>query len=220
MSSRFLLAEGAQRPGGVTKAHWDAFKEGMKCLDRAAMDIANAGKCFAEIRDADWLRLKHAAPGPIKRVLEYTRDVGKGKLLPQLATASGEYVSRLRSLPIELQEQFMREPVEIAVWRHRKWDKKSVFVPDMTPQEVRQAFRREGRKWQFRSIEEQRQWLKAEEKRLAQVEEKREAGNIDRPHRYAIRGRKVYFARKKIDNGVSVSDLWDALEDLGELEEQ
>lgn len=217
MSDRFALSGGAadDRPFRVKRAAWDDFVTGLRCLDNAAQDIAKAGQLFASIPEADWERiLDDSRMQPFRRTLENARKCGQGLMIPQLVTASGAYVSRLRTFPVGEQAKYLTEPVPVAITKGGKDDVKMVMVSNLTGDEVRQVFVKDGSAWVQRSIEDQRVWLRHEEKRRARLRELESSREIDRPNRWAIRRGRVHIAAAKYKAGLTKSDLEQMLKDL------
>jgi hypothetical protein len=211
--SRFTLSDHADdyRPAGVPKDTWLDFVAGIKCLDNAAADILKAGQLFASISDAQWIKISKAAASPIRRTLEHARDVGRGVLLPQLATASGSYVTRLRSFPVSEQERLLHEPIEVACVKAGQPDKVLVRVPDMEPEQVRQVFRRDGLKWAQRNVDEQRAWLDLQAKQQSRKPSNKE---ISRPGRWTVREGRVFLASAKVKAGLTRADIEGIIRDM------
>jgi hypothetical protein len=190
----------------------ETFRAGLALLDAASGQIAAAGGLFASIPDSEWLELVGEAPPPMRRTLAYVRAVGEGRMIPELATASGEAVQRLRTLTLEDQGRMWREPVAMyapgRVGRHAKYLR---FVTEMTREEVVRAFARDGKGWRLRDYDEQRSYEAEMDRR-----EVPEAHGVDRPGRWAIRNGRVYLAAAKASAGLSRRDIetiWKDLED-------
>lgn len=190
----------------------EAFRAGLRLLDQASANIAEAGEYFATIDALEWDGLVTAAPPTMRRTLNYVRAVGQGIMIPQLATESGEGAGRLRSMPLELQRQLYFEPVEMfkagATGRHAKYLR---HATEMTSDEVAQAFERSGRGWKLRSYDEQRAWL-------AGQDATEEPHGVDRPGRWAVRNGRVYLAPAFVSKGLTRKQLENILHDMEEEE--
>lgn len=198
----------------IPKATKDRFRAGLVLLDAASENIREAGILFAGIKDAVWAELIDEAPAPMRRTLSYVREVGEGKMIPQLATATGEAAQRLRALPLVDQAKLWMEPVEMfAPGRVGRAAKYMRYVTEMDGDEVKRAFARDGAKrWKLRSYDEQKVW-EAEQGRR---EEPEVLHGVDRPGRWAVRNGKVYLASAKVAAGLSKKDVELIMRDLGE----
>lgn len=199
--------------GGLTapKDAKEAFRAGLRALDQASANIAEAGRLFATIPESDWAALVAKAPAPMRRTLGYVRAVGEGRMIPQLATASGESAVKLRALPLEEQRKLWTEPVEMfapgRVGRHAKYMR---YVTEMDSAEVKRAFARDGHGWRLRTYDEQKNW----EANQAAVTEARRVHGVDRPGRWAVRNGRVFLAAAKSSSGLTRRDLEMMLRDL------
>lgn len=197
---------------GSRKAQ-EAFRAGLKLLDAAAGNIALAGVYFAEISAPEWQNLIAEAPPTMRRTLQYIREVGEGKMIPELATESGEYAGRLRSLSIELQQKLYFQPVEMfrpgATGRHAKYLR---HVAEMSSEEIQQAFERDGRGWSLRSYDEQKSFVA----QAAAAKEAEQVHGVDRPGRWAVRGNKVYLAPAFVSHGLTRRQIENILKDMEE----
>lgn len=213
MKNNYLQAAGKMALA-IPRATKERFRSGLALLDTASGNIKEAGELFAGIDEAVWAELINEAPAPMRRTLSYVRDVGEGKMIPQLATASGEAAQRLRGLPLEEQSRLWTEPVEMfAPGRVGRAAKYQRFVTEMDSEEVKRAFARDGSKhWKLRSYEEQKAWVAEQGKeREPEVVE-----SVDRPGRWAVRNGKVFLSSAKVAAGLSRKDVELILRDLGE----
>jgi hypothetical protein len=192
----------------------ERFRAGLVLLDAASGNIREAGILFAGIKEAVWAQLIDEAPAPMRRTLSYVREVGEGKMIPQLATATGEAAQRLRTLPLADQLKLWTEPVEMfAPGRVGRAAKYMRYVTEMDSDEVKRAFARDGAKrWKLRSYDEQKAW----EAELGRREEPEVLHGVDRPGRWAVRNGKVYLASAKVSAGLSKRDVELIMKDLGE----
>lgn len=214
MSKEFLKAA-----GGVMSGSYDerearvAFRDGLRLLDDAVINIAEAGRLFASIPEADWMGLVSDAPAPMRRTLGNVRDVGMGLMIPQLATASGEAVNRLRSFPIDEQLRLWREPVEVflpgRVGRHAKAMR---YVTEMQADEAKRVFAKGPDGWHVRSYDEQRAW----EAEQASKQASEDLHGVDRPGRWAVRNGRIWLAAKRVNAGLTRKDVEAMLKDLTE----
>lgn len=209
--SRWSLSENADRPPSIRSDAWAGFREGLKCLDNAAADIAKAGRLFADISEPQWDRLVANAPAPLRRTLGHCRAVGKGLLMPQLATASGEYVSRLRAFPIADQEKYLFDPVEVTVRSQGSWDTVMQRVTEMDSATIKQVFAKSGRKWTLRTADQQKSWMIADDRREAR---RQPSAVINRPGRWKVDDGRVYLAAAKVRTGLSRADVEGIQRDL------
>ena len=197
----------------IPKDTKERFRAGLLLLDAASANIAEAGNLFAGIEEETWLALIEEAPSPMRRTLSYVRAVGEGKMIPQLATASGEAAQRLRALPVVDQLKLWTEPVEMhapgRTGRHAKYMR---FVTEMDSEEVKRAFARDGKGWKLRTYDEQR----AFENELANRKDPVVLHGVDRPGRWAVRNGRVYLAPSKANAGLSRRDVEQILKDLEE----
>lgn len=211
MKSDYLQAAGKSELS-IPRDVKDRFRAGLKLLDVAAANVSEAGTLFAGIPEDTWRELIAEAPAPMRRTLGYVREVGEGKMIPQLATAVGEAAQRLRGLPLEDQTKLWADPLEMyapgRIGRHAKYMR---YVTEMGSDEVKRAFERDGRGWRLRSFEEQR--LFNAEQEAAEREAKIPHG-VDRPGRWAVRNGKVYLAPAKANSGLSKRDIETILKDL------
>ncbi len=202
---------GLPMPGDVK----ERFRAGLRLLDAAAANVAEAGNLFAGIPEEIWTGLIAEAPPPMRRTLGYVRAVGEGRMIPQLATAAGEASVRMRALPVGDQYRLWTAPVEMfapgRTGRHAKYMR---FVTEMDGEEVRRAFGRDGSGWRLRSYDEQRAWHAGQE---ALREEPKPHG-VDRPGRWAVRNGRVIVAQAKASSGLTRRDLEMMLRDLQEEE--
>ena len=79
MRNDFLHAAGKPElsmPGDVK----ERFRAGLRLLDAAAANVAEAGNLFASIPEDIWTGLIAEAPPPMRRTLGYVRAVGEGKM--------------------------------------------------------------------------------------------------------------------------------------------
>lgn len=212
MANEFLKAGGSGLSG--PRRAQEAFRDGLRLLDAAAANIEEAGRLFASIADDEWSSLIGEAPAPMRRTLGNVREVGFGRMIPQLATASGEAVQRLRSLPPDEQLRLWSNPVEMfrpgAVGRHAKYMR---YATEMAPDEVRRAFEKNGSGWRVRSYDEQRAWVT---ETAAKGDDELPAHGVDRPGRWAVRNGRVYLARQKVETGLTRRDVEGILRDLEE----
>lgn len=217
MKSDYLQAAG--KPGLALAADVrKKFLEGLQLLDEAAANVTRAGECFASIPAETWNELVAEAPPPMRRTLGYVRAVGEGSMIPQLATASGAGVLRLRALPVADQLRLWTEPVEMfAPGRIGKHAKYLRFVTEMSGEEVARAFARtNGSGWRLRGYDEQKAFAAEEERKKS--DGSAALSGIDRPGRWAVRNGKVYLAGTKASGGLTRRDLEAMLRDLNEGE--
>lgn len=213
MKNEYLQAAG--KPGIlIEKDVKEAFRAGLVLLDAASANIAEAGRLFASIDAAVWATLLEDAPAPMRRTLEHVREVGEGKIIPQLATASGEASVRLRGMSLADQHRLWSSPVEMfapgRVGKHAKYMR---FVTDMTGEEIKRAFEHEGkRNWRLRTYDEQKAW-EAEQAAFTKPEK---PSGVDRPGRWAVRGGKVYISMAKAASGLSKREVQTILKDMEE----
>lgn len=205
------MSEGYLKAAGGNGSR--AFKAGLRLLDEAAMNVAEAGRLFAGIAADEWDLFVAEAPGPMRRTLGYVRAVGEGRMIPELATAAGESAQRLRALPLADQSRLWVEPVEMhapgRIGRHAKYMR---YVTEMDSAEVRRAFGRDGRGWRLRSYDEQRAW---EAEQAAKKADPAPHG-VDRPGRWAVRNGRVFIAAAKASAGLSKKDVAQILRDMEE----
>jgi hypothetical protein len=187
-------------------------KAGMRLLEQAAGNVTAAGEHFAAIDQEEWDQILQDAPAPMRRTLSYVRLVGQGRMIPELATASGEVAQRLRSLPVEDQGRLWVEPLEVYVpgriGRHAKVMR---YATEMTAAETRLVFERRGSLWRIRTFDEQRSWWSSQNQSESSV---RELHGVDRPGRWAVRSGRVYLAAAKVSSGLTRRDLQMMLQDL------
>ncbi len=67
-------------------------------------------------------------------------QIGRRKLHPKLLMSNKPGPRRLRSMPYELQERFIEEPVNVLVENNGKWEELRVSVFNLTPLQARQVF--------------------------------------------------------------------------------
>ena len=213
MTSNYLTAAGSSSLG-ISRSVRDRFAQGLVLLDAASANVVEAGKLFASIDEHVWRDLLEDAPIPMRRTLSYVRDVGEGTMIPQLATAAGEAVQKLRALSLEDQSRLWMEPVEMfAPGRVGRAAKYLRYVTEMNTEETKRAFARNGsRSWRLRSYDEQKAW----ETEQANREEPEVLHGVDRPGRWAVRNGRAYLAASKANNGLSKRDVEQLMKDLEE----
>lgn len=190
----------------------DIFLAGLKLLDTATQNIAEAGGLFAKINERQWLELLEEAPPPMRRTLCYVRAVGEGTMIPQLATASGLAIQKLRSLPLADQRRLWDEPVELfAPGRVGRAAKYMRFATEMDSAEIKRSFEKVGRnEWTLRSYDEQRLY----EAEMAKIQTAAAPAGVDRPGKWAVRNGKVYLATTFVDKGLTRRQLEAILRDM------
>lgn len=212
-----LLSEIVNRPRGMTTAAWEDIIKGLDLFEAASRNIAKAGKLFAGVSEPQWVKFMESSPSGFRATMERVREVGKGLIIPQLATASGSYVGKLRSFSLEDQERFLSEPVEVAVIHNGIEDTRMERVPEMEPATIKQVFNHKGKiqgraSWEIRTIEEQRQWLDYQAKKTMKNTKTTE---VKRPGRWTVRDGRAFLAAPKIKAGLTLADLEALREDLG-----
>ena len=109
------------------------------------------------------------------------------------------------------QERLLHDPVEVAVKSDGDWDVIMEKVPEMDSATIKQVFARAGRKWTKRDLDQQKAWMKREERKQAQKEP---SAVINRPGRWKVDGGRVYLAAAKVKSGLTRADLEGIQKDL------
>jgi hypothetical protein len=122
-----------------------------------------AGEIVARNMDAnpDWVdevcrRCPEITP---ETVLAFDR-VGRRKLHPRLLASNKPGAVRMRSLPFELQEKYLKEPVPVIVKQGKEVETLAVSVWNLTSEQCRQVFDGDT----IRSEGAQRAWLESKRK--------------------------------------------------------
>lgn len=169
-----------------------------------------------------WMELSPKARG---KIVEQTRPnlrdfwakleaVGTGALHPQLATVSGLAARYLGKLPLDEQERYLRDGIEVVVVRGRGYDVKLVDVTLMSEEQRKLVFKAAGDGVAVRTVEEQKTRLAdAAARRLLAEEAKSGLKSVDRVGWKVEKGR-VFVKANRVESGLTKRDLETMLRDL------
>lgn len=184
-------------------------------LNRAHNAIAKAARKWLTLSEDTRDQVIEATPQGMRDIWLKLDRVGSGTLHPRLVTSSGLASRYLSKLPIEEQERYLSELIEVAIRRGGRADILRVDVENMSSLQRQQVFAVTGNTVKVRSIAEQKAWLADREQKEREKDAHAETTRIDRPGRWTVEKGRVFISPEKIEVGLTKRDVAAILRDLG-----
>jgi hypothetical protein len=123
-----------------------------------------AGKLVMESLEANpaWAEEVHALYPEVGLETIYAFErIGRMKLHPRLLLSDAPGYRRLRCLPYDLQEKFLKEPVKLLIREGKNWEELNVNAVNLTADQCKQVFTDH----EVRSVPAQRAWIESQNMR-------------------------------------------------------
>lgn len=215
MSTKLIVPE-LDDLRGLKPAERELVAQIINDLTGAARAIQRAGERWASLSPETRKRVFEELPPTWKTWFNRLTLVGEHKLHPQLYNHGGRAGRLLGRLPYEDQERFLSSRIPVLIVKNRRQDVKHLDVEELTEEQSKLVFKREGDTVIVRTVEMQKAYLEDQERRQRLAEE-RSAGNltkISRPGRWKVLGDKLYPDEARVEGGYSVKDIKLMLRDL------
>lgn len=199
---------------GLSKAEHEVLESIMGHVKASLDGIRRAARLWMDLVPKARARIVEQTRPNLRDFWTKLEAVGTGSLHPQLATVSGAAARYLGRLPIDEQERYLRDGLEVVEVRGKKHDVRLVDVVDMDEEQRRQVFRQAGEGVAVRSVEEQKVWLADQAAKKLLREESRSA--LKRVERvgWKVEGGRVWVKPNRVELGLTRRDLETMLRDL------
>ena len=200
---------------GLSKAEHDVLDAIMLHIKTSLDGIRRAARLWADLSAKAKTRIVEQTRPNLRDFWVKLEAVGSGALHPQLATVSGLAARFLGKLPLEQQERYLRDGMEVVEVKGRKHDVRLVDVVDLDEFQRRLVFKigKDGAV-SVRTIEEQKTLLADQAaKRLLQEEAKSGLKRVERVG-WTIEKGRVWLKPNRVESGLTKRDLETMLRDL------